>query len=187
MSIHSILTQGQITVMPPPQLQPTPPPSVAATARRHHFRRQRTLGHFARTCRAPPGIAPARKPLARSSPPPRNSDIHTLTLFALSSANWKRPPAEVAGILRILHEYLLTETQHCIDEGIRLNIIGRRDRLSANLRQAIIDSEDATARGTRLHLAPRGRLLRPQRDLQRRAPLLQIDRAFRGIFRRRAG
>ncbi len=78
--------------------------------------------------------------------------IHTLTLFALSSANWKRPPAEVTGILRILHEYLLTETSHCIDEGIRLSIIGRRDRIPATLRQAIVDSEAATAHGTRLHL-----------------------------------
>jgi undecaprenyl diphosphate synthase len=78
--------------------------------------------------------------------------IHTLTLFALSSANWKRPPAEVSAILRILHEYLLTETSHCIDEGIRLSIIGRRDRLPATLRQAIADSEAATQRGTRLHL-----------------------------------
>jgi undecaprenyl diphosphate synthase len=78
--------------------------------------------------------------------------IHTLTLFALSSANWKRPAAEVTGILRILQEYLLLETSHCIDEGIRLSVIGRRDRLPAALREAIADSEAATARGTRLHL-----------------------------------
>jgi undecaprenyl diphosphate synthase len=78
--------------------------------------------------------------------------IHTLTLFALSSANWKRPPTEVTEILRILHEYLLTETSHCIDQGIRLSIIGRRDRIPATLRQAILDSEVATAHGTRLHL-----------------------------------
>ena len=78
--------------------------------------------------------------------------IHTLTLFALSSANWKRPPAEVNGILRLLHEYLLTETQHCVEEGVRLSIIGRRDRVPPTLRQAIADSEAATARGTRLHL-----------------------------------
>src|SRR5580698_11479929 len=63
--------------------------------------------------------------------------IHTLTLFALSSANWQRPLAEVTGILRILHEYLLTETSHCIDAGIRLSIIGRRDRIPATFRQAI--------------------------------------------------
>src|SRR5207237_7649626 len=78
--------------------------------------------------------------------------IQTLTLFALSSANWKRPPAEVQGILRLLHEYLLTETTHCMEEGVRLNIIGRRDRLPATLRQAVADSEAATAKGTRLHL-----------------------------------
>jgi undecaprenyl diphosphate synthase len=78
--------------------------------------------------------------------------IHTLTLFALSSANWKRPAAEVHAILRLLHEYLFAETTHCIDEGVRLSIIGRRDRLPATLRQAIADSEAVTARGTRMHL-----------------------------------
>src|SRR4029077_15855078 len=78
--------------------------------------------------------------------------IHTLTLFALSSANWKRPAAEVHAILRLLHEYLLIETTHCIDEGVRLSVIGRRDRIPATLRQAITDSEAATASGRRLHL-----------------------------------
>jgi undecaprenyl diphosphate synthase len=151
MSIHSILTQGQITVMPSAELQPAAPkPSRSlhvaiisdgngrwATSRGL----PRSAGHRAGAQTARAIIAAAPK-----------LGVHTLTLFALSSANWKRPPAEVAGILRILHEYLLTETQHCIEEGICLSIIGRRDRLSANLRQAIIDSEDATARGTRLHL-----------------------------------
>ena len=78
--------------------------------------------------------------------------IHTLTLFALSSANWKRPAAEVGGILRLLHEYLLGETEHCVAEGVRLTVIGRRDRMPATLRQAVADSEAATAGGTRLHL-----------------------------------
>jgi undecaprenyl diphosphate synthase len=78
--------------------------------------------------------------------------IHTLTLFALSSANWKRPPAEVAAILGILQEYLVAETSHCLDEGIRLNVIGRRDRLPAPLRETIADSEALTAKGNKLHL-----------------------------------
>jgi len=78
--------------------------------------------------------------------------IHTLTLFALSSANWKRPPAEVGGILEILQEYLAAETSHCLDEGIRLSIIGRRDRLPAPLRETIADSEALTAKGDQLHL-----------------------------------
>src|SRR5579862_6688453 len=78
--------------------------------------------------------------------------IHTLTLFALSSANWKRPASEVNAILRLLHEYLLTETTRCVEEGVRLSVIGRRDRIPATLRQTIADAEAATARGTRLHL-----------------------------------
>src|SRR5436853_7923282 len=48
--------------------------------------------------------------------------IHTLTLFALSSANWQRPAEEVNAILRLLHEYLLTETSHCMEEGVRLSV-----------------------------------------------------------------
>jgi undecaprenyl diphosphate synthase len=102
---------------------------------------QRSAGHRA-------GAETARR-IIEAAP---RLGIHTLTLFALSAANWKRPVAEVNGILRLLHEYLLTETAHCIEEGVRLSIIGRRDRLSATLRQAIADSEAATAKGTRLHL-----------------------------------
>jgi undecaprenyl diphosphate synthase len=78
--------------------------------------------------------------------------IHTLTLFALSAANWKRPEEEVAAILNILHEYLLEETEHCIDEGIRLSIIGRRDRLPSALRDAIGEAEALTANGKRLYV-----------------------------------
>ncbi len=78
--------------------------------------------------------------------------IHTLTLFALSSANWKRPVHEVNAILRLLHEYLLTETTHCLEEGVRLTVIGRRDRIPATLREAIADAEAITAKGKRLHL-----------------------------------
>src|SRR5260370_4595654 len=78
--------------------------------------------------------------------------IHNVTLFALSSANWKRPASEVNGILRLLHEYLLIETAHCVEEGVRVSITGRRDRLPATLREAIADSEALTAQGARLHL-----------------------------------
>jgi undecaprenyl diphosphate synthase len=78
--------------------------------------------------------------------------IHTLTLFALSSANWKRPPAEVNAILRLLHEYLLVETTRCVENGIRISMIGRRDRIPAMLRQTVADAEAATAGGKTLHL-----------------------------------
>src|SRR5271167_4103638 len=85
-----------------------------ATARALH----RSEGHRA-------GAQAARRIIACAP----HLGIHTLSLFALSSANWKRPPAEVAAILEILQGYLVEETKNCIDEGIRLSIIGRRDRL----------------------------------------------------------
>jgi undecaprenyl diphosphate synthase len=78
--------------------------------------------------------------------------IHTLTLFALSSANWKRPAQEVNAILQLLHDYLTAETSHCLREGVRLSVIGRRDRIPPTLRDAITESEAATAKGTQLHL-----------------------------------
>ena len=101
----------------------------------------RCVGHRA-------GAAAARNVIAAA---PRLG-IHTLTFFALSSANWKRPASEVRSILNVLHEYLLVETSRCIEEQIRLSIIGRRDRLPATLREAIADCEAATATGQRLHL-----------------------------------
>src|SRR5258708_21977875 len=76
----------------------------------------------------------------------------TLTLFALSSANWKRPAAEVNGILRLLEDYLLSDASRCAEHGVRISIIGRRDRAPDPLRQTISDAEAATIGGKRLHL-----------------------------------
>lgn len=78
--------------------------------------------------------------------------IGTLTLYAFSSDNWQRPEAEIATLMRLLHEYLLTETNACVDHGIRLSVLGRRDRLSRSLRDTIEITEAATAAGARLHL-----------------------------------
>ena len=78
--------------------------------------------------------------------------LSTLTLYAFSADNWGRPPAEVSALLRLFHRYLLTETRRCVEQQIRLSVIGRRDRLGANLLQAIEHSERLTAHGARLHL-----------------------------------
>jgi undecaprenyl diphosphate synthase len=78
--------------------------------------------------------------------------IHTLTLFALSSANWKRPETEIVTVLKMLQEYLVGEASHAADEGIRLSMIGRRDRLPAPLREVIAEAERMTVNGSRLHL-----------------------------------
>jgi len=78
--------------------------------------------------------------------------IRVLTLFAFSGDNWKRPRPEVAGLLALFRRYLAGETAELVRQGVRLSIIGRRDRLPAALRAAVIAAERATAHGRRLHL-----------------------------------
>jgi undecaprenyl diphosphate synthase len=80
------------------------------------------------------------------------SGIETLTLYAFSGANWERPRGEVDGLMFLFRRYLFTETRRCIDESIRLNVIGRRDRLDESLLRAVEHSEQLTAGGTRMHL-----------------------------------
>jgi undecaprenyl diphosphate synthase len=78
--------------------------------------------------------------------------IRTLTLYAFSAANWQRPEAEVRHLFALFQRYLRTQTQRALEASIRLNVIGRRDRLPAELRQAIEASEAATAQCARMDL-----------------------------------
>lgn len=75
------------------------------------------------------------------------SGIDVLTLYAFSSANWARPPAEIAALMRLFGQYLFTETRRCVEQSIRLNVIGRRDRLSEPLLRSIEQSERLSAAG----------------------------------------
>ena len=81
-----------------------------------------------------------------------DAGIAALTLYAFSADNWKRPPGEVAALMRLLARYLRTETPRLVQNGVRLELIGRRDRLPVPLVAAIDAAERATARGPRLHL-----------------------------------
>ena len=78
--------------------------------------------------------------------------IGTLTLYAFSSDNWKRPAAEVSQLLRLFIRYLRTETARCREQGVALEVIGRRDRLPDVLRRAIENAESQTAGGQALQL-----------------------------------
>jgi undecaprenyl diphosphate synthase len=78
--------------------------------------------------------------------------VRVLSLYAFSADNWGRPSTEVASLMRLLRRYLMTETGRCIEQSIRINIIGRRDRLSAALVHAIEQSERLTASCTGMHL-----------------------------------
>src|SRR5213078_2797317 len=87
--------------------------------------------------------------------------IGALTLYAFSADNWKRPASEVAALMRLFARYLRTETPRLLKNGVRLEVVGRRDRLPAPLVAAIGTAERATA-------APCRGLLRPLGDRSRR-------------------
>ena len=78
--------------------------------------------------------------------------IAILTAYAFSSDNWKRPQEEVEGLMLLLAGHLESETPRLRENGVRLSVIGRRDRLPPQLLAAILDAETATSAGHRLHL-----------------------------------
>lgn len=78
--------------------------------------------------------------------------VGTLTLYAFSTDNWRRPRAEVAALMGLLRFYLANEVQSLIKNGVRLSVIGRRDRLPEGIADAIARAEAATAKGETLHL-----------------------------------
>jgi undecaprenyl diphosphate synthase len=78
--------------------------------------------------------------------------VGILTLYAFSSDNWRRPLAEVSGLMELLDIYLRKETRRCLENGVRLEVIGRRDRLDPRLVAAIERTEAATAAGGTLTL-----------------------------------
>ena len=82
--------------------------------------------------------------------PPRG--ITALTLYAFSADNWQRPAREVSALMSLFAQHLRDETPRLLANGVRLQIIGRRDRLPQDLLAAIDAAEAATARGTALHL-----------------------------------
>ena len=78
--------------------------------------------------------------------------ITDLTLYAFSSDNWKRPRREVALLMRLFERYLRDQTARCVREGVRINVIGRRDRLAPQLVRALERTEEATRGGQQLML-----------------------------------
>lgn len=78
--------------------------------------------------------------------------VGALTLYAFSTYNWRRPGPEVAGLMSLLRHFLLVEAPELRRNGVRITVLGRRDRVPLGLARAITAAEKATADGTRLHL-----------------------------------
>lgn len=74
-------------------------------------------------------------------------NIDVLTVYAFSSENWNRPKHEVAGLMSLFSSSLKRFRKELMDEGVRLRVIGRRDRFSARLVSQIEQVEADTAGG----------------------------------------
>jgi undecaprenyl diphosphate synthase len=99
--------------------------------------------------------------------------VRVITLYAFSSDNWRRPGAEVTALMGLLRRYITTETRRCIEQSIRINFIGRRDRLTPSLVRAIEQSEQLTASST-------GMLLRIAVDYSAQHSILEAARLAGG-------
>ncbi|HZQ91311.1 MAG TPA: di-trans,poly-cis-decaprenylcistransferase [Terriglobales bacterium] len=97
--------------------------------------------------------------------------ISTLTLYAFSSDNWKRPRAEVVALMRLFQSYLRSEVAELRANGVKLSIIGRRDRLPQSVLREMRRAESQLANGTKLHL-------RVAVDYSARGTLLAAARAM---------
>lgn len=78
--------------------------------------------------------------------------IPYLTLYGFSSENWKRPVSEVNDLMGLLRYYLRSEIAELHKEGVRLRVIGERERLEPDIVAMIEDAERRTAGNRRLTL-----------------------------------
>jgi undecaprenyl diphosphate synthase len=103
--------------------------------------RPRWKGHLA-------GVESVRD-IVRAAP---DMDITTVTLYAFSSDNWKRPPTEVGRLFWLLREYCRRERAELLENGVRVTAIGRRDRIPRSALNTLEALENATKHGRTLHL-----------------------------------
>lgn len=132
----------------------------------------RALGHKA-------GAEAARRAIEAAA----ESGIGWLTLFAFSSENWQRPADEVRDLTLLMRHYLNTEVARLVREGVRLRVIGERERFGPDLVRAIDRAEAATAHGARLNLnvalsyGGRAEIATAAREIARRAAAGELDPA----------
>ena len=78
--------------------------------------------------------------------------IRFLSLFAFSSENWGRPREEVDALMSLLLQFLASQRQRMLNDGVRLRVIGDLSRLSESIQSALADAEKETSRGQKLTL-----------------------------------
>lgn len=82
----------------------------------------------------------------------RELGISYVTLYAFSSENWQRPWQEVAGLMKILHDYIRSELREMLANGIRLNVVGRMDNFEAAIKELLTDAMKETSQNSAMVL-----------------------------------
>jgi undecaprenyl diphosphate synthase len=78
--------------------------------------------------------------------------LRELTAYAFSTENWSRPRAEVEGLMAMFADLIDSETPELNEEGVRMRFMGRREGVSAELRERMAWAEERTAANTRMTL-----------------------------------
>jgi undecaprenyl diphosphate synthase len=114
--------------------------------------------------------------------------VTTLSLYAFSSDNWRRPAAEVATLMDLFRDYLASDGDRLVAEGVRLTMLGRRDRLPDDLAAEVTRVEVASAQNERLTLriaidySAREAIARAARALGPAATVENLDRLIAGPY-----
>ena len=79
-------------------------------------------------------------------------NISIVTLYAFSTENWNRSKQEVTYLMSLLRLVLEHDVDELDQQGVRLKVIGQRERLAPGLQQLITKAEATTQKNTRLVL-----------------------------------
>ncbi|WP_088561561.1 polyprenyl diphosphate synthase [Arboricoccus pini] len=107
--------------------------------------------------------------------------IRYLTLYAFSSENWGRPRDEVGELMNLMRHYLRNELERLHENGVRVRMIGERERFDPDILDMIARAEERTRGNLRLDLVvalnygARAELARAARQLAQRAAAGLID------------
>jgi len=111
----------------------------------------------------------------------RDIGVRHLTLYAFSTENWKRPPTEVTGLMKLLRTYLESELRTMLKNDIRLFCLGQRERLPVDVRRVLgtVMEETADCSGMTLNLAlsygGRNEMMRAVRQLAKQCVDGELD------------
>lgn len=107
--------------------------------------------------------------------------VKYLTLYAFSTENWGRPAEEVDALMELFCRSVIAETPDLVKEGIRVKLIGRRDRFSEKVRQHLTTIEESTKAGDKLTMvlafdySSRDEITMATRTLAQKAAAGEID------------